>query len=82
LIIVEDDTNFAKIFIKFYTRKSGYKGVVTVRGDFAINDGLVVQSGILLDIQLPVKMVVSYGKNSKATGKQNTFNFTHYVIIK
>jgi signal transduction histidine kinase/DNA-binding response OmpR family regulator/CHASE3 domain sensor protein len=55
ILIVEDDTNFAKSLLNF-TRKSGYKGVVTVRGDFAINDALLYNPvGILLDIQLPVK---------------------------
>jgi hypothetical protein len=55
ILIVEDDTAFAKALLSF-TRKSGYKGVVTVRGDFAINDALLYNPvGILLDIELPVK---------------------------
>lgn len=55
ILIVEDDTNFAKSLLEF-TRQKGYKGVVTVRGDEAA--GLALQyrpHGILLDIQLPVK---------------------------
>ena len=54
ILIVEDDTNFARSLLD-YARKKGYKGIVAVRGD----DGpkLAVQyqpMGILLDIQLPV----------------------------
>ncbi|MBC7569001.1 MAG: response regulator [Spirosoma sp.] len=54
ILIVEDDTNFAKSLLD-YARNKGYKGIVAVRGD----DGpkLAVQYrplGILLDIQLPV----------------------------
>ena len=54
MLIVEDDVNFAKSLLEF-TRKSGYKGVVAVRGD----EGLelahqLLPVGILLDIQLPV----------------------------
>jgi signal transduction histidine kinase/DNA-binding response OmpR family regulator/CHASE3 domain sensor protein len=54
MLIVEDDVNFAKSLLDF-TRKSGYKGVVAVRGD----EGLelahqLIPLGILLDIQLPV----------------------------
>lgn len=55
ILIVEDDTNFARSLLEF-TRQKGYKGVVTVRGDDAA--GLAQQyrpQGILLDIQLPVK---------------------------
>src|SRR5690606_27128039 len=36
ILIVEDDTNFAKSLLDF-TRKRGYKGVVSVRGDHALN---------------------------------------------
>lgn len=55
ILIVEDDTNFAKSLLE-YTRQKGYKGVVAVRGD----EGLSLAKqfmplGILLDIQLPVK---------------------------
>ena len=55
ILIIEDDTAFAKALLD-YTRKKGYKGIVAVRGDTGIrmaSDYLV--SGILLDIQLPVK---------------------------
>ncbi|CAL1520545.1 response regulator [Chitinophaga sp. MM2321] len=55
ILIVEDDTHFAKALLDF-TRRRGYKGVVTVRGDQA---GELARKytpiGILLDIQLPVK---------------------------
>ncbi len=55
ILIIEDDTNFAKSLLEF-TRKKGYKGLVAVRGDEGID--LAKQFGplgILLDIQLPVK---------------------------
>ncbi|MBC9934014.1 response regulator [Chitinophaga qingshengii] len=55
VLIVEDDTYFAKALLEF-TRQRGYKGIVTVRGDMA---GELARKyrpmGILLDIQLPVK---------------------------
>lgn len=55
ILIVEDDTNFAKSLLEF-TRQRGYKGIVTVRGDQALNLALVYKPiGILLDIQLPIK---------------------------
>lgn len=54
ILIVEDDTNFAKSLLE-YTRKRGYKGVIAVRGDHALNFALVYKPvGILLDIQLPI----------------------------
>ena len=55
ILIVEDDTNFAKALLD-YTHSKGYKGIVAVRGDEGIE--LAVKHkpiGILLDIQLPVK---------------------------
>jgi signal transduction histidine kinase/DNA-binding response OmpR family regulator/CHASE3 domain sensor protein len=55
ILIVEDDVNFARTLLDF-TRKRGYKGIVSVRGDHALNMALVYKPvGILLDIQLPVK---------------------------
>lgn len=55
ILIVEDDTNFAKSLLDF-TRKRGYKGVVSVRGDEAFNMAVMYRPvGVLLDIQLPVK---------------------------
>jgi signal transduction histidine kinase/DNA-binding response OmpR family regulator/CHASE3 domain sensor protein len=55
ILIVEDDTPFAKSLLD-YTRKRGYKGVVSVRGDHALNMALTYNPvGILLDIQLPLK---------------------------
>jgi signal transduction histidine kinase/DNA-binding response OmpR family regulator/CHASE3 domain sensor protein len=55
ILIIEDDTNFAKSLLE-YTRNKGYKGLVAVRGD----EGIVLAKkfkplGILLDVQLPVK---------------------------
>ncbi len=55
LLIIEDDTAFAKIILD-YTRKQGYKGVVAVRGDEGIALARSLKpAGILLDIQLPVR---------------------------
>lgn len=55
ILIIEDDTNFAKSLLQFANKK-GYKAVVAVRGD----EGLIyarkyLPVGILLDVQLPVK---------------------------
>ncbi|WP_121357357.1 response regulator [Flavisolibacter nicotianae] len=55
ILIIEDDTAFAKALLD-YTHQKGYKGLVAVRGDEGI--ALAQQyrpTGILLDIQLPVK---------------------------
>jgi signal transduction histidine kinase/DNA-binding response OmpR family regulator/CHASE3 domain sensor protein len=55
LLIVEDDTVFAKALLDF-TRKKGYRGIVIVRGDVVLGMAKVYKPmGILLDIQLPVK---------------------------
>ncbi len=55
ILIVEDDTHFAKALLDF-TRGHGYKGIVSVRGDEAFNLAANYKPmGILLDIQLPVK---------------------------
>lgn len=55
ILIVEDDTNFAKALLK-YARQQNYKVVVSVRGDQAVPFAKKYRpSAILLDIQLPVK---------------------------
>ena len=55
ILIIEDDTNFAKTLLNF-TRKRDYKGIVAVRGDLGIElANLYKPLAILLDIQLPVK---------------------------
>ena len=55
ILIVEDDTGFARALLD-YTRKKGYKGIVSVRGDEAIELARHFKPiGILLDLQLPVK---------------------------
>ncbi|WP_163401028.1 response regulator [Flavobacterium fluviatile] len=55
ILIVEDDINFAKSLLAF-SRKKGYKAVVAVRGDYALNFALMYKPiGVLLDIELPVK---------------------------
>ncbi|ACT91662.1 response regulator [Dyadobacter fermentans] len=54
ILIVEDDTFFAKSLLD-YTRKQGYKGIVSVRGDEGLELARTFKPmGILLDIQLPV----------------------------
>ena len=54
ILIIEDDTNFAKSLLD-YSRKKGYKGIVSVRGDEGLRLASIYKpSGILLDIQLPV----------------------------
>ncbi len=55
ILIVEDDTSFAKSLLEI-TRQKGYKGIVCVRGDEALPLAKKHRPvGILLDIQLPVK---------------------------
>ncbi|CAN5210184.1 response regulator [soil metagenome] len=55
ILIVEDDTAFAKSLLKF-THQKGYKGIVVVRGDKAVEMALQYRPvAILLDIQLPMK---------------------------
>ncbi|MDR6194856.1 response regulator [Siphonobacter sp. SORGH_AS_0500] len=54
ILIIEDDTAFAKSLLD-YSRKKGYKGIVSVRGDEGLKlAGLYKPAGILLDIQLPI----------------------------
>jgi signal transduction histidine kinase/DNA-binding response OmpR family regulator/CHASE3 domain sensor protein len=70
ILIIDDDTNFAKSLLDF-TRKKNYKGIVTVRGDLGLQLALRYKPvGILLDIQLPVKSgwdVMSDLKTNPAT---------------
>lgn len=55
ILIVEDDVYFAKALLEF-TRKKGYRGIVCVRGDEAVETAKKFHpQGILLDIELPVK---------------------------
>jgi signal transduction histidine kinase/CheY-like chemotaxis protein/CHASE3 domain sensor protein len=55
LLIIEDDTIFARSLLN-YTNKRGYKGLVAVRGDEGLRLAIEYKpTGILLDIQLPVK---------------------------
>ncbi|WP_436485041.1 response regulator [Chitinophaga sp. ARDCPP14] len=55
ILIVEDDTHFAKALLDF-THARGYKGIVSVRGDEAAELARIYKPlGILLDIQLPIK---------------------------
>lgn len=55
ILIIEDDTAFAKTLLEF-TRKKGYKGIVAVRGDIGVELANQYKPlAILLDIQLPIK---------------------------
>jgi DNA-binding response OmpR family regulator len=55
ILIIEDDTAFAKTLLDF-TRKRNYKGIVAVRGDAGIELANEYNPlAILLDIQLPIK---------------------------
>lgn len=55
ILIIEDDTAFAKALLDF-THQKGYKGLVAVRGDEGVELAKKYRPvGILLDIQLPVK---------------------------
>jgi signal transduction histidine kinase/CheY-like chemotaxis protein/HAMP domain-containing protein len=55
LLIVEDDTVFAGSLLEF-ARKKGYKGLVAVSGDAGVRMARrYLPTGILLDIQLPIK---------------------------
>ncbi|WP_128547030.1 response regulator [Larkinella soli] len=54
ILIVEDDTSFARSLLE-YSRRKGYKGIVAVRGDEGLKLAETYKPvGILLDIQLPV----------------------------
>ena len=55
ILIIEDDTNFAKALLK-YAHLQDYKGIVVVRGDYALSAAQKYHPhAILLDVQLPVK---------------------------
>lgn len=55
ILIVEDDTIFAKELLR-YARNQNYKGIVAVRGDEALDLALRYKPlAILLDIKLPMK---------------------------
>lgn len=54
ILIVEDDTNFARALLD-YARQKHYKGIVAVRGDEGLTLARLYKPiGILLDIELPV----------------------------
>lgn len=55
MLIVEDDTGFAKALLDF-TRNKGFKAIHIVRGDQVLDMAKKYNpAGILLDIQLPVR---------------------------
>ncbi len=54
ILIIEDDTRFAKALLDFAHKKK-YKGIIAVRGDQGIEMALIYNPfAIMLDIQLPV----------------------------
>lgn len=54
ILIVEDDTVFARILLN-YAQDAGYKGIVIVRGDKALAAAVAYKpTAILLDIVLPI----------------------------
>lgn len=54
ILIIEDDTSFAKALLDF-SRQKKYKGIVAVRGDHGIELAQQYKPvGILLDVQLPI----------------------------
>ncbi len=54
ILIIEDDTAFAKSLLD-YSRRQGYKGIVSVRGDEGLKLASIYKpAGILLDIELPI----------------------------
>lgn len=90
ILIIEDDTNFAKSLLEF-TRKQGYKGIVAVRGDEGIELAAEYNpTGILLDLQLPVKsgwQVMDELKANPATRHipvhiMSSFNAKKEVLLK
>ncbi|MEP7256817.1 MAG: response regulator [Flavitalea sp.] len=55
ILIIEDDIHFAKTLLDF-SRKNGYKGIVTNRGEEGVELAKLFRPiGILLDIKLPGK---------------------------
>jgi signal transduction histidine kinase/DNA-binding response OmpR family regulator/CHASE3 domain sensor protein len=55
ILIIEDDTAFARSLLD-YTRTKGYKGILAVRGDEGVTlANEFLPTGILLDVQLPIK---------------------------
>lgn len=83
ILIAEDDTPFAKSILDI-TRKTGYKGIVAVRGDQALALALKHKPrGILLDIQLPVKSgweVIDELKKDAATRHIPVYIMSSYQV--
>jgi len=76
ILIIEDDTNFAKALLEF-TRRKGYKGIVSVRGDEGLELAKqFVPVGILLDIQLPV----GSDGGVEEQPRDETCSCTHHVV--
>ena len=69
ILIVEDDTVFAKALLT-YARKESYKCIVVVRGDLALQAAIEYRPrAILLDIQLPVMDGWMVMEQLKSNGK-------------
>ncbi len=85
ILIIEDDITFAAALLD-YARQKGYKGIVAVRGDTGIEMAAqYLPSGILLDIQLPVKngwQVMEALKNNIYTRHIPVHTMSSYEVKK
>ena len=82
IMIVEDDTAFAKSLVEF-THKQGYKAIVCVRGDEALDLAKKYKpAGILLDIQLPVKDGLEAMDELKNDNRHQAYSCSHDVIAR
>lgn len=90
ILIIEDDTIFAKALMKF-SKKKGYKCITAVRGDKGIELANQFQpNGILLDLQLPVKdgwQVMAELKKNPATRHipvhmMSSYEIKHESLLK
>jgi len=82
ILIIEDDVNFAKSLADFAKSKS-YKVIIAVRGDEGIELAQKFRpTGILLDIQLPVKNGWMVMDELKAIQLQSTFPCTLCLLMK
>jgi signal transduction histidine kinase/DNA-binding response OmpR family regulator/CHASE3 domain sensor protein len=85
ILIIEDDVPFAKSLLEF-TRQKGYKGVVAVRGDEGLELAKRIKpSGILLDVQLPIKSgweVIEELKEDISTSKIPVHMMSVYEVKK
>ncbi len=90
ILIIEDDSNFAKALMKF-SKNKGYKCLIAVRGDTGIELANEFQPhGILLDLQLPIKdgwQVMAELKENSATRHipvhmMSSYEIKHESLLK